>query len=146
MFDAIITCWREKYRSQQVRPITVIHELIDRNWQPFLQTPPFPEHTSGHSGISASAATVLTEKFGDGFAFEDTSDFQYIGMKRSFKSFNAAALEASLSRVYGGIHYRSGVDAGAVQGREIAAYVIEKLLSKSVASSNTKSNQPVSAR
>ncbi|MBA4141225.1 MAG: phosphatase PAP2 family protein, partial [Segetibacter sp.] len=116
IFDAIITCWEEKFRSQQVRPITVINELIDRGWQPFLQTPPFPEHTSGHSGISASAATVLTVMLGDNFAFEDTSDLAYIGMKRSFKSFNQAAQEASLSRVYGGIHYRNGVDAGAFQG------------------------------
>jgi hypothetical protein len=127
IFDAIITCWREKFISNQIRPITVINELLDRNWQPFLQTPPFPEHTSGHSGISASAATVLTTKFGDNFAFEDTSDLAYIGMKRSFKSFNQAAQEASLSRVYGGIHYRSGVDAGALQGREIATYVLNKL-------------------
>jgi hypothetical protein len=127
MFDAIITCSEEKFRSQQVRPITVINELIDRNWQPFLQTPPFPEHTSGHSGISASAATVLTKKFGDNIAFEDISDLAYIEMKRSFKSFNQAAQEASLSRVYGGIHYRSGVDAGAFQGRQIAEYVLNKL-------------------
>lgn len=136
MFDAIITCWKEKYRSQQVRPITVINELVDRNWQPFLQTPPFPEHTSGHSGISASAATVLTKMFGGNFAFEDTSDLAYIGMKRSFTSFNEAAMEASISRVYGGIHYRSGVDAGAVQGREIGEYVINKLMPHSVATPN----------
>lgn len=102
--------------------------MLDRNWQPFLQTPPFPEHTSGHSGISAAAATVLTKKLGDNFAFEDTSDLAYIGMKRSFKSFNQAAMEASISRVYGGIHYRSGVDAGAVQGRQIAEYVLDKFL------------------
>jgi hypothetical protein len=137
IFDAIITCWREKYISQQIRPITVINELLDRNWQPFLQTPPFPEHTSGHSGISASAATVLTQKFGDNFAFEDTSDLAYIGMKRSFKSFNQAAQEASISRVYGGIHYRSGVDAGAFQGRQIAEYVLNKLSPKDASFAKT---------
>ena len=136
MFDAIITCWKEKYRSQQVRPITVINELVDRNWTSFLQTPPFPEHTSGHSGISASAATILTKKFGDNFAFEDTSDLAYIGMKRNFTSFNHAAMEASISRIYGGIHYRVGVDAGAVQGREIGQCVLDKLLVPSVAKSN----------
>jgi hypothetical protein len=86
MFDVIVTCWKEKFNSQQVRPITVVNELIDRNWQSYLQTPPFPEHSSGHSGISASAATVLTHKFGDNFAFEDTSDLAYIGMKRYFTS------------------------------------------------------------
>lgn len=128
IFDAIISCWQTKYKFQHIRPITVIHEWIDPNWQPFLQTPPFPEHTSGHSGISAAAATVLTILFGDNIAFEDTSDVEYIGMKRNFKSFNQAAQEASISRVYGGIHYRTGVDAGAIQGKKVAEYINQKLL------------------
>ncbi len=128
MFDAIITCWHEKYHRQQIRPITVINEKIDRDWQPFLQTPAFPEHTSGHSSISASAATVLTHLFGDNFAFTDTSDLAYIGLQRNFSSFNNAALEASISRVYGGIHYRRGIDAGADQGRMVGEYVYDKLL------------------
>lgn len=129
MFDAIIACWMGKFENELVRPITVINELIDRNWQPYLQTPPFPEHSSGHSGISASAATVLTKLFGD-FSFEDTSDLEYIGMKRTFQSFRQAAQEASISRVYGGIHYRTGVDAGAIQGIKIGEYAIEKLVRK----------------
>jgi hypothetical protein len=128
MFDVINACWKMKYKYNHIRPVTVINEYIDRNWQPFLQTPPFPEHSSGHSGISASAATVLTKLFGDNFSFEDTSDLEYIGMKRSFQSFMQAANEASISRVYGGIHYRSGVDAGAMQGREVGDYVINKFL------------------
>lgn len=128
MFDVINACWKVKYKYNHIRPVTVINEFLDRNWQPFLQTPPFPEHSSGHSGISASAATVLTKLFGDNFAFEDTSDLEYIGMKRSFQSFMQAANEASISRVYGGIHYRTGVDAGAIQGREVGEYVINKFL------------------
>ena len=128
MFDVINACWKVKYKYNHIRPVTVINEFLDRNWQPFLQTPPFPEHSSGHSGISASAATVLTKLFGDNFAFEDTSDLEYIGMKRGFQSFMQAANEASISRVYGGIHYRTGVDAGAIQGREVGEYVINKFL------------------
>ncbi|MGI8581724.1 MAG: vanadium-dependent haloperoxidase [Chitinophagaceae bacterium] len=130
MFDVINACWKMKYKYNHIRPVTVINELIDRNWQPFLQTPPFPEHSSGHSGISASAATVLTKLFGDNFAFEDTSDLEYIGMRRSFSSFMQAANEASISRVYGGIHYRTGIDAGAIQGREVGEYMINKFLKK----------------
>lgn len=129
MHDVLITCWVQKYKYQHIRPVTVINELIDRNWQPYLQTPPFPEHSSGHSGISASAATVLTKLFGDNIAFEDTSDLEFIGMKRNFLSFNQAAQEASMSRVYGGIHYRTGVDAGAVQGQRVGDLVIRKFLS-----------------
>ena len=128
VYDAFVSCWNDKYQYNMVRPITVANEMMkDRNWQPFLQTPPFPEHPSGHSAISAASATVLTELFG-AFPFEDTSDFAYIGMKRNFSSFEQAAQEASISRVYGGIHYRSGVDAGATQGRSVGAYTVKKLL------------------
>lgn len=127
MFDVIISCWQTKYQYQHIRPVSVINESIDPNWQPFLQTPPFPEHPSGHSGISASAATVLTSLFGDNFSFEDISDLEYIGMKRNFQSFEQAAQEASISRVYGGIHYRTGVEAGAVQGKEVGKLVLERI-------------------
>src|SRR5687767_2052402 len=129
IFDAIISCWRTKYTYHHIRPITVINETIDPKWQPFLQTPPFPEHVSGHSGISAAGATVLTKLFGE-FPFEDTSDLEYIGMKRNFQSFKQAAQEASISRIYGGIHYRTGVDAGALQGEKVAEYISNKLIGK----------------
>lgn len=132
MFDVIISCWKTKYVYEHIRPITVINEMIDPNWQPFLQTPPFPEHTSGHSGISASAATVLTNLFGS-FPFRDTSDLPYIGMKRDFQSFTQAAQEASISRVYGGIHYTTGVNGGAEQGQKVALHVIDKLVTKNKA-------------
>lgn len=128
LYDAFISCWDEKYRSNVIRPITVINEFIDRNWVPFLQTPPFPEYTSGHSTITASAATALTALYGDRFAFQDTSDLRYIGMQRHFNSFHEAAAEASISRVYGGIHYRHSVDIGAEAGKKVGALVVEKLL------------------
>lgn len=123
VYDGFINCWEEKFRNPLLRPITAIQEYIDRSWQPLLQTPPFPEHTSGHSTISAAAATVLTKRFGDNFAFEDTSDLAYIGMKRSFTSFMQAALEASISRLYGGIHYRTGVEEGTRQGIKIGEFI-----------------------
>ncbi|MEJ7682477.1 MAG: vanadium-dependent haloperoxidase [Segetibacter sp.] len=84
IFDGFISCWKVKYETQVVRPVTVVNELIDRNWQPFLQTPPFPEHTSAHSVISAAAATVLSKRFGEKFPFHDTSEMEYIGMQRNF--------------------------------------------------------------
>lgn len=143
MLDAFIACWEEKYRSNVVRPITVINEGIDRNWQPMLQTPPFPEYTSGHSGVSGAAAAMLTTYFGDNFAFEDTSDLKYIGMKRSFPSFHHAAREASISRVYGGIHYRNSVDAGAVQGIKIAEYISKKLRLKDTPKGTSVPDKPV---
>lgn len=128
LYDAFIACWDEKYRSNVIRPITVINEWIESGWTSFLQTPPFPEYTSGHSTITASASTVLAKLYGDNFAFKDTSDLRYIGMQRHFNSFQDAAAEASISRVYGGIHYRSGVDAGALQGKQVGALIVKKLL------------------
>ncbi len=127
IFDSFISCWEEKYRSGVIRPITVINEKIDAGWTSFLQTPPFPEYPSGHSTITRAAATVLTSLFGDRFAFLDTSDLEYIGMQRHFNSFLEAANEASVSRVYGGIHYRKSAIAGAEQGKQVAEYIIDKL-------------------
>lgn len=128
LYDGFIACWDEKYRSSVVRPVSYIDEHIDNNFVPFLQTPPFPEYTSGHSVITASAATVLEYIYGRNFAFQDTSDLRYIGMQRHFNSFGAAAAEASISRVYGGIHYRTGIEAGAVQGKKVGELIIEKIL------------------
>ncbi len=130
LYDAFISCWDEKYRSNVVRPVTVINELVDKNWMPFLQTPPFPEYTSGHSTITAASAEVLTELYGDKFAFQDTSDLRYIGMQRHFHSFREAAAEASVSRVYGGIHYRNSVDMGADAGRKVGMNIVNKVLKK----------------
>ena len=128
LYEGFISCWDEKYRSNVVRPVTVINEWMDRAWSPFLQTPPFPEYMSGHSTITSSASTVLAHMYGDNFAFQDTSDLRYIGMQRHFNSFQQAAAEASISRVYGGIHYRTGVDVGAAQGNKLGALIVEKLL------------------
>lgn len=127
LYDAFISCWDEKYRSNVVRPVTVINEHIDKGWTPFLQTPPFPEYTSGHSTITAAAAVVLAHLYGEKFAFQDTSDLRYIGMQRHFNSFQEAAAEASISRVYGGIHYRNSVDVGAEAGKKVGANIINKL-------------------
>jgi hypothetical protein len=127
LFDSFISCWNLKYKYSTIRPINVINDHIDKDWQPLLQTPPFPEYPSGHSTITRAAATVLTKMFGDNFAFEDTSELKYLGMKRSFSSFTAAADEASISRVYGGIHYRLSVDEGVEEGKKVGELVVKKL-------------------
>lgn len=127
LFDAFISCWDVKYKWQYIRPVSVINEYIDKMWTPVLQTPPFPEYTSGHSTITASAATVLTKLYGDNFAFRDTSDLRYIGLQRDFNSFLQAADECSISRLYGGIHYRLSVDSGNVCGKRLGNFIIKKL-------------------
>jgi hypothetical protein len=127
LYDAFISCWDIKYKWNYIRPVTVIREFIEKGWESFLQTPPFPEYTSGHSTITASAAKVLTKLYGDNFAYEDTSDMRYIGMKRSFHSFQEAAWECSVSRLYGGIHYRMSVVRGSELGFRIGEFISRKL-------------------
>jgi hypothetical protein len=130
LYDAFISCWDEKYRSNYIRPVTVINETFDQTWMPYLQTPPFPEYTSGHSTITASAATVLSSIYGDSFAFQDTSDLRYIGLQRHFNSFREAAAEASISRVYGGIHYKFSVNIGAEEGKKLGQLIVDRLIDK----------------
>lgn len=125
--DAFISCWDEKYRSNLIRPETVINQYIDENWAPVLQTPPFPEYTSGHSVVSGAAATALTSIFGDNFAFDDDTEIPFGLPIRSFTSFNQAADEAAISRMYGGIHYRAAVEVGVGQGRSLGKFIVDKL-------------------
>ena len=125
--DAFISCWDEKYHSNLIRPETLINEYFDDSWEPVLQTPPFPEYTSGHSVVSGAAATSLTSIFGDDFAFDDDTELQYGLPVRSFNSFNEAANEAAISRMYGGIHYRAAVDVGVKQGRDLGKLVVDRL-------------------
>ena len=125
--DAFISCWDEKYRSNLVRPETLINTYFDDEWKPILQTPPFPEYTSGHSVVSGAASIVLTSIFGDNFSFADDTEVPYGLPIRSFPSFKVAADEATISRMYGGIHFRAAVEVGVGQGRKIGELVTEKL-------------------
>lgn len=127
IFDGFISCWDEKYRSNLIRPETLINQYIDENWKPVLQTPPFPEYTSGHSVVSGAASEALTSIFGDDFAFDDDTELPYGLPVRSFTSFRKAADEAAISRMYGGIHYRAAVEVGVKQGRALGGYVVTKL-------------------
>ena len=119
IFDGFISCWDEKFRSITARPVTVIRKNIESEWSPLLQTPPFPEYTSGHSVISGAASTVLVHQFGTGFAFHDTTELKYLGLQRSFPSIEAATDEIGISRFYGGIHYMSAIRNGKEQGVKI---------------------------
>ena len=110
-----------------IRPETVINKYIDPNWRPYIQTPPFPSYVSGHSVVSAAAAEVMTHHFGENFAFTDTSGLEFGIASRSFKSFHDAALEASWSRLYGGIHYRFDLEHGNEMGKRIGEIIVTRL-------------------
>jgi hypothetical protein len=127
IFDGFISCWDEKFRSNLVRPITVINDRVDKNWQPYIQTPPFPEFTSGHGVISNAAATILTALFGDNYEFTDATEIPFGNEIRHFKSFFEASSEVSWSRFYGGIHYPATARISIAQGKEIGTHVLQTL-------------------
>lgn len=125
--DGFISCWDAKYKYVHIRPETFIEKYIDQDWDPLIQTPPFPEFPSGHSVISAAAATALTNLFGDNYAFADSTQLVLGLPVRKFKSFYAASEEAGMSRMYGGIHFRPANEYGAQQGKEVGQLVTARL-------------------
>jgi len=124
--DAAIAAWYGKYTYMVARPITNIHAYIAPGWSPFIVTPPHPEFPAAHATLSAAAASGLTQALGN-LAFTDNS-YTDLGMKaRSFQSFEMAAKEAGLSRLYGGIHYRHSIDEGLTIGNRVANNALQRL-------------------
>ncbi|TPG71869.1 vanadium-dependent haloperoxidase [Hymenobacter nivis] len=128
LMDSFISTWDAKYLTNRIRPETYINKYLDVKWQPFLQTPPFPEYTSGHAVVSNASAEVLTYLLGDHIAYVDNTEIPFGSGERSFKSFRQAAQEASVSRFYGGIHYMDSVTGGNEQGQKIGRYIVAKIL------------------
>ncbi len=129
--DSFISAWSLKYQVNLLRPITYINEHIDPSWQSLVASPGFPEYPSGHSVVSGAAAEVLTGMFGT-VAFTDASGRRRGFDPRSFTSFEAAASEAAISRLYGGIHFRAAIENGLRQGRCIGKNVLDYVLLRSV--------------
>lgn len=102
MMDAGISCWDAKYFYHYPRPINQIP-----NFKTIAGTPNFPSYTSGHSVFSAAAAEVLT------YVFPQENDL-----------FRNWALEAAISRVYGGIHWSFDAKVGTKQGIDAAGYTL----------------------
>jgi hypothetical protein len=134
--DAGIAAWEAKYNYNFWRPITAIQQaetdgnastIADASWQPLLTTPAFPEYVSGHSTFSGAAETILTSLLGDNVGFSVNS-LGLPGVERQFTSFTAAAEEAGMSRIYGGIHFNSANVDGLATGRNIGNYVLQNLL------------------
>jgi hypothetical protein len=122
--DAFIACWNTKFEYDLLRPVTYIRRVIDPKWETLLITPPFPEYPSGHSTQSGAAATVLTAIFGENHAFTDSTHVRDGLSPRAFPSFWAAAEEAGISRLYGGIHFRAAIDRGLEQGRCVGTHAV----------------------
>ncbi len=129
MGDAFISCWNEKYAFNLLRPLSYIRTYIpgQSTWTPLLGTPPFPEYPSGHSVSSGAAAEMLTKMFGKNVAFTDSANISLGLSPRTFSSFEAAAKEAAISRLYGGIHFREAIDKGITQGQGVATTLLTKI-------------------
>ncbi len=103
-----------------------MRQHIDARWSTHVNSPQFPEHTSGHSVASPAAAAVLTDRLGT-FAFTDHSHDVRGHAPRTFASFGHAAQEAARSRLYGGIHFPHAIAAGLTQGERVGALVLQRV-------------------
>ena len=130
LFDAFIQCWDAKFLYNTARPETVINKTLDMEWRPYLQTPPFPEYTCGHSTCSSAAAEALTSVFGDNFAYTDTTELEFGIKSRSYTSFRAAAEENNWARFYGGIHFHHSCIISTELGRKVGELVVSRLKMK----------------
>jgi len=126
LHEAFLNCWTWKYRLNLLRPVTYVNRYIDPTWSTFINTPQFPEYTSGHSVASPAAAMVLADLLGD-LPFTDDSHATRGYPARTFTSFSHAAAEAAQSRLYGGIHYPMAIEAGFAQGESVASLVLARV-------------------
>jgi hypothetical protein len=122
--DAFIGCWKEKYRSLVVRPVTYVQRVFDKKFETAFPTPPFPEYTSGHSVQSGAAVLVLEHFLGDTISFVDSTQVDIGQPPRAFTSFRAARDEVAVSRLYGGVHYLPAIMDGLTQGTCVGERVL----------------------
>lgn len=124
MWDAVIGCFRSKYKYFLLRPVSYIQQNIDANWLPLLGTPSHPEYPAAHAFVTSSVMEVLSSVFGKRCDFTDHT-YDFLGYKpRSYNSLEQVAVECGNSRVYGGIHYKPSVDIGHFFGKSIGKDVI----------------------
>ncbi|MCB1872129.1 MAG: vanadium-dependent haloperoxidase [Gammaproteobacteria bacterium] len=108
--DAAVASWHAKFTYWTQRPVTAIRERYAPDWLPYVLTPAFPSYVSTHATLSGAAARLLAA------FFPAASD-----------ELEAAAAEAAMSRLYGGIHFRSDNDAGLALGRGVANLILRRL-------------------
>lgn len=133
--DSSVSGWDSKlfFIPHNWRPVTAIvladtdgnpNTAADPAWTPLVVTPSHPEYVSAHAVLSAGAIGVLADFFGDNTAFSLES-VGLPGTVRSYTSFSSALDEGALSRIYGGVHFRSALQDGRVLGGEVARYVLD---------------------
>ncbi len=137
--DAAITAWDSKYYYNFWRPLTAIREgdddgnsrtVGDPDWQPFINTPNYPEHTSGANNLTGAMTRMLALFFGrDRFNFKVSSMFPLAVQKeRRYKHFSDMADDVVNVRIYQGIHFRTADEVGRQQGQRVANWVFDRFL------------------
>lgn len=124
--DVLVICWKNKYDFNLERPETYIHRVVNPDWMPLHDSPPFPSYPSGHSAIGAAVSEILTAFLGDAFSLTDRTHegrTEFAGKPRSFGSFREMAEENALSRIALGVHYRMDCDEGLRLGRLVSKRV-----------------------
>jgi hypothetical protein len=136
--DDVIAFYDAKYTYNFWRPVTAIRAadiginpetVPDPNWLPEVgKTAPDPSYPGAHAVISAAAAEVLISFFERDHADFNVTSEVLPGVERSFTSISAAAEEATLSRIFGGQHFRFDLTTGQRLGREVADFVVDNFL------------------
>ncbi|BCB76691.1 haloperoxidase [Phytohabitans flavus] len=133
--DAVIAFYDAKYHHRIWRPVTAIRladtdgnpdTVADPTWNPLAGTPNDPAYPGAHSVVAQAGADVLARTFGGGQRISVTSE-SLAGVTRTFNSFQDAADEAGISRIFAGVHTRLDHDAGQRLGHDIARYALHNL-------------------
>lgn len=117
--DAAVVCFRSKYTYNLLRPVTYIRKIIDPNWLPFIPTPPHPEYPAAHAFVTGAVMQAATRVLGEHVKVVDHS-YDFRGYPtRTYNSIFAAAEEAGISRLYGGIHTQPSINTGLAMAKEL---------------------------
>lgn len=128
--EAFISAFRLKYKFNFIRPITYIHRYIDPQFNTRIASPPFPEFPSGHSFQSGASTEVMKSIFSDSISITDSTNYNRMdidGAPRTYTSLTEMSEEVSISRLYGGIHFKESLDISLAYGRKIGIYVATEL-------------------
>lgn len=126
IYEATISVFKAKYTYNLIRPISVIRDVMGHtSWNTIIGTPPHPEYPSAHATIGGASYVVLESIFGKNYSFTDRTHEHLFGV-RSYNNLKAYAVEASYSRVLGGIHYNFSAKAGLAQGEKVG-YLVNKI-------------------
>jgi PAP2 superfamily len=121
--ESAIICFRSKYTYNLLRPVTYIRKVIDPNWLPFIPTPPHPEYPAAHAFVTGSVMAAVTKVLGEHVAVTDHS-YDFRGYPSStYNSIFAAAEEAGISRLYGGIHTLPSINTGLSLAKDVGGRI-----------------------